>query len=149
MMQAACRFMLEHSAIDYRKMSPNATEFNKVRCVFVHYTPHKLIILQTLAIDAPLSIRCGNCHNETIREGCTYINDLVYLPIVSSCSGRGECSTDTSRMQQAASAIRSLPFRKSSRVVSSVQRKPEDGATSAVGISSWRHASLFVTFPTS
>ena len=28
-------------------------------------------------------MRCVQCHNETIRDGRTYINDLVYPPIVS------------------------------------------------------------------
>ena len=42
MMQAACRFMLEHCALDYRKMSPNTAEFNHVcGCFFPHC--HKLI----------------------------------------------------------------------------------------------------------
>ncbi|MCJ1419496.1 poly(A)-specific ribonuclease [Xylographa parallela] len=30
MLQAACRFLLEHSALDYRKVSPNTSEFNQI-----------------------------------------------------------------------------------------------------------------------
>ena len=35
-------------------------------------------------------MRCVQCHNETIREARTYINDLVYPPIVS-CQGPCAC----------------------------------------------------------
>ncbi|MCJ1380114.1 poly(A)-specific ribonuclease [Xylographa soralifera] len=76
MLQAACRFLLEHSALNYRKVSPNTPEFN-----------------QTLAIEAPLSMRCVQCHNETIREGRTYINDLVYPPINAVTRTRNQIPT--------------------------------------------------------
>lgn len=61
MIQSACRFLLSHTADDYRRITPSLGGFE-----------------QTLAVDAVTSIRCVHCHNETVRPGGGYITDLTY-----------------------------------------------------------------------
>ena len=66
MIQAACRFVLNQTSDDFRKIVPDGNLFD-----------------QTLAIDAQTSIRCVHCHNETIRGGSSFITDLEYQPLSS------------------------------------------------------------------
>ena len=67
MMQSAGRFLLGQISMDFRRIAQNSVEFD-----------------QKIAIDTLASIRCVHCHNETIRGGGTYVNDLVYLPVGSN-----------------------------------------------------------------
>ena len=70
MIQAASRFIFTQTADDFRKTMPDGSLFDS-----------------TLAIDALTSIRCVNCHNETIREGGSFVTDLEY-PNMSSPANR-------------------------------------------------------------
>ena len=76
MLQSASRFLLEQTSLDFRKIQPDALDFD-----------------QALALDAHSSIRCVHCHNETIRSGGTYINDLVYQPLTGTIRARNQFPT--------------------------------------------------------
>ncbi|KAI9806554.1 MAG: poly(A)-specific ribonuclease [Piccolia ochrophora] len=61
MIQVMNRFLLEKISADYRSVAHQSPEFDRA-----------------LATAALTSIRCVNCHTETVRPGGTYVNELVY-----------------------------------------------------------------------
>ncbi|KAH6605888.1 hypothetical protein Trco_005041 [Trichoderma cornu-damae] len=67
MLQGLTRFLLERIAADYKTMAPASSSMEQV-----------------LATSATSSIRCMNCRSEYTRPGSTFVNDLLYPPLVSS-----------------------------------------------------------------
>lgn len=66
MLQGLTRFLLEKIAGDYKTMAPNSPLMDKA-----------------LATSATSTIRCFSCRSEYTRPGSTFVNDLLYPPIVS------------------------------------------------------------------
>jgi PAB-dependent poly(A)-specific ribonuclease subunit 2 len=64
MIQAFSRFLLDKISEEFRQMLPS------------HNGPS--LMDQVLETQARASMRCAQCHNETIRGGRTFVNELVY-----------------------------------------------------------------------
>ncbi|KAF2635376.1 hypothetical protein P280DRAFT_411570 [Massarina eburnea CBS 473.64] len=64
MIQAFSRFLLDKISEEFRQMLPT------------HAGPSMMD--QVLETQARASMRCAQCHNETIRGGRTFVNELVY-----------------------------------------------------------------------
>lgn len=72
--QAACRYLLDKIASDFRQINPQ-----------------KPIMDQALTTTAVVNIICTNCSNQTVRSAGTFVHDLQYPPRSSApkYNGRG------------------------------------------------------------